>query len=179
MTKAAYARRVGVTQQAVGQAGRAPHGRLYPAMRGNRIDPDDPAAVEFERSHKGTAAPSKNHEPRERPPREPDDVATEDIEELKATKLREEIIEKRLKNREMDGSLVSRDFIEKFIFAALDELHRRLLTDASRTIARSVHAAAKAGEPLEESERLTGEIIGKNLKKAEDAVKRHFRSLDK
>ena len=171
-TKAEFARQAGVTSQAVGQAARPPHGSLYQALMSNgRIDDQHPSAVEFLRRHGVDAeftklAPSVTQVT--------DSSLPDDMEELKKLKLQEEIREKRLKNEETEGAVISRELVSFALMGALEELSRRLLVDAAGTISRRLYSMSRAGEPLEEAEKVTKDTITQNLNKAKHEIKRRL-----
>lgn len=93
----------------------------------------------------------------------------------KRAKVKEEIREKRLKNEETEGSVISRDFVRTHLFGLLEELSRRLLSDASRTIARRLYSAAQSGVSIEEAEQTVRSILEQNLQRARDQAKRRLK----
>jgi len=66
-------------------------------------------------------------------------------------------------NEEAESRLISRELVRKSIFAALDGLFRRLLTDFPKTMARRSYANAKADVAVEETERVIAELLGSML----------------
>ncbi|MDZ7922690.1 MAG: hypothetical protein U5M23_01235 [Marinagarivorans sp.] len=64
---------------------------------------------------------------------------------LTATKTIEEIEEKRLRNAERRGELVSRDLVKKGIIDVVNETHLKMLTDGSKSIANDLCAMVLAG----------------------------------
>lgn len=85
------------------------------------------------------------------------------------------IREKRLKNGETEGGLISRELVKTFVFGALDAANKRLLGDASKTIASKVFNAVQAKDSLEEVQRLVREEIAKHLKALKATAARHVR----
>lgn len=83
---------------------------------------------------------------------------------LKATKSIEDINEKRLKNAATRGELVSRSLIKVGILDNIESAHTKLLTDGKKTIARRVHAMAKAGRTVEECEKFIDDQVSSFLK---------------
>jgi hypothetical protein len=75
----------------------------------------------------------------------------------------EVIRERRLKNEEAEGKLISRDLVKTHVLGAVEAGNRRLLNDSPKTIARRIYAAAKAGEPVESAEQVVREIIESHL----------------
>ena len=66
---------------------------------------------------------------------------------LKATKEIEMINERRIKNAQAEGKLVSRELVKGAVLAPIDGVFVKLLTDAATTIASRAHAMVNAGEP--------------------------------
>lgn len=93
---------------------------------------------------------------------------------LKSLKLSEEIREKRLKNEDTDGSVISRDFVHTHIFGLLEELSRRMLTDFVRTITRRIYAAAQSGVSLEEAEAIVRDIVAQVLRRSREQAKKRL-----
>lgn len=71
--------------------------------------------------------------------------------------------------------MISRDFVRTHLFGLLEELSRRLLADASRTIARRLYSAAQAGVSIEEAEATVRSILEQNLQRVRDQAKRRLR----
>ena len=74
------------------------------------------------------------------------------IDWLKASKSIEDINEKRLKNAQTEGKLVSRDLIRIGVIEVIEAAHLKLLTDGAKTIARRVTAMNGSGRSLEDVE---------------------------
>jgi len=89
---------------------------------------------------------------------------------LESLKRIEDIREKRLKNEEAERTLIQYGPVKQLAFGYIDASQRRVLRDASRTIARRVYAMAKSGESVEEAERTVREILGSTLKPVKRAV---------
>jgi hypothetical protein len=83
---------------------------------------------------------------------------------LEAYAKREQARKSRLANEQTEGSLIEREFVETHVFAIIDALFRRLLTDAARTIASRLSTLVKAGAPIEKCEREAREQISKQLR---------------
>lgn len=94
---------------------------------------------------------------------------------LDALKKIEDIRKTRLDNDETEGGLISRELIKTHVFGAIDAANRRLLSDAPKTIARRVYAAAKSSASIEEAERTIREIIGSHLKPVKATAARVLR----
>lgn len=188
LTKGAFARKAGVTPQAIGVQC-AKGGLLVGALVGGKLDASHADAKAYLKRQK--AKRQTDEEPTDRPESPADkagwsddgspesvaslaDLRLSEIEErfggraeleewLKARKLVEEVREKRLKNDETDGTLIERELVTTHVFGALDESYRRLLSDAVRTITRQLYANAKSGVELERSEQDARKIISKIL----------------
>jgi hypothetical protein len=88
----------------------------------------------------------------------------------------EEIREKRLKNEETEAAVVRREPVKVLVFGAIDATHRRLLSDAPRTIVRRVFAMAKSGTPAEEAEGVVRELLGSILRPVKATAARVLRN---
>ena len=78
---------------------------------------------------------------------------------LKATQTIEAINEKRLKNAQTKGELVSRQLVKVGVIEPIDSAHIKLLTDGAKTIARRSTAMHDAGRELEEIEKFVADQI--------------------
>jgi hypothetical protein len=95
---------------------------------------------------------------------------------LASLKRIEDIREKRIRNEEAEGRLIPREPVKTHVFGAIDAVNRRLLGDASKTIARRVYAHAKSGQPLEDAERIVRDLIGETLDKVKTQAARVLRN---
>jgi hypothetical protein len=95
---------------------------------------------------------------------------------LDARKRAAEIRRLELGNARTEAQLIPRDFVTKHVLGHLEALHRKLLTDAARTIAGSVMSAVRAGDTVERVEQITRELIGLHLNQATSDVARAVRS---
>ena len=89
---------------------------------------------------------------------------------LEAHKKIEDVEEKRIKNEEMRGALISRDLVRRTIFSAWEDSNRRLLTDVPRTLVARMYGAALSDVPKEESEKVVKEIISGVLRQIKDVA---------
>ena len=94
---------------------------------------------------------------------------------LEALKKIEDIREKRLNNEEVQRALISRELVKTHVFGFLDAGNRRLLGDASKTIARRLYALARSDAPIEEGEKLVREIMGSQLHPQKERVAKLLR----
>ena len=83
---------------------------------------------------------------------------------LQALKQIEDTREKRLRNEETAGRLISRELVETHVFGAIDATNRRLLSDLPKTIARRLSSLAKGGSSTEDAEHIVRELISSQLK---------------
>lgn len=134
------------------------------------------------------------------PPREPDNVAEvpENIEAfadmtlrqvvarygsdaafvdwLRATKLIEDIHEKRLKNAATSGSLISRTVVENGLIDTINTTHKKLLTDGSKSIAARCRSAALLGESESDIEQTVLDQISSFLRPCKAKLGRLLRN---
>lgn len=94
---------------------------------------------------------------------------------LDALKEIELIREKRLKNAETEGRLISRELIKTHIFGAIEAANKRLLADSPRSIATQVMTLTRAGASFEEAERVVREAIAAQLKPVKTTAARNLR----
>lgn len=78
---------------------------------------------------------------------------------LSATQKIELINEKRLKNAETEGRLVSRELVRIAILERIDAVFVRMLTDGAKTIAATAHAMTKAGSDVIEVRQMVEERL--------------------
>jgi hypothetical protein len=69
-----------------------------------------------------------------------------------------------LKNEQTEGALVSRELVLTHVFATLDVLFRRFLTDVPKTGAAEIYAQALSGASIERGESKLKDINEKQLK---------------
>lgn len=83
---------------------------------------------------------------------------------LRATKEIEIINEKRLKNAQTKGELVSRELIKNGVIDPINSAHIKMLTDGSKTIARRSVAMHESGRKLDEIEKFVVDQISSFIK---------------
>jgi hypothetical protein len=93
---------------------------------------------------------------------------------LDALKNIELIREKRLKNGETEGGLISWELVQSHVFGLIDACFKRLLGDASKAIASKVSTTLRAGGSLEEAQRNVRDEISKHLKQMKAGAARHL-----
>lgn len=96
---------------------------------------------------------------------------------LKATKEIEMINEKRLKNAESEGTLVSRRLVKVGIIDPLESAHIKLLTDGVKTIARRSVALHDSGRDLSEIEDFVADQISSFLRPVKAKVARALKNV--
>ena len=96
---------------------------------------------------------------------------------LKAVKEIENINEKRLKNAETQGKLVSRELVKLGVIGPIDAAHIKLLTDGSKTIARRVTAMHDAGRPLGDVEKFIIDQITSFIRPVKSKIQRALKNI--
>ncbi len=96
---------------------------------------------------------------------------------LKATKEIEMINEKRLKNAESEGTLVSRRLVKVGILEPLDSAHIKLLTDGVKTIARRTVALHESGKDLADIEDFISDQVSSFLRPVKAKVARALKNV--
>ena len=94
---------------------------------------------------------------------------------LDARKKIADIHEKDLKNDETTGRLIERELVRTHVFSAIDAAWRRLLSDATKTITRTLYGAAKGGVSVEESEKTVRDILASHLRPVKATATRVLR----
>lgn len=85
------------------------------------------------------------------------------------------IREKRLKNGETEGGLISREIVQNFVFGAIESAFKRLLGDASKSIVSKVMNCVRTGGTSEEAQRIVRDEISKQLKTVKATSARNLR----
>lgn len=201
ITRSEFARRAGVSRNSVSKAAR---GKLKPAMKGDRLDPEHPAAVEYLERHTNGAERHKSPQPASNGEEAPQqttlvpavihdesnlgayaDMTIREVvrrfgterafkDWLEAHKKIEDVEEKRIKNMELRGELVRRDFVVHTVFSAWEDSNRRLLSDVPRTVTARLYAAALSGIAKEESEEVVKDLISEALVAVKEAATRNL-----
>jgi hypothetical protein len=97
---------------------------------------------------------------------------------LKATKVIEDIAEKRLKNAATKGELVSRDLVRVGILDPVQTAHTKLLTDGVKTIATRVVAMHGAKRPQGEIEKFVADQITSFIKPMKARISRTMKRIE-
>jgi len=96
---------------------------------------------------------------------------------LSAVKRIEDINEKRLKNANTEGDLVSRKLVERGIIDPIEAMHRKLLTDGAKTIAQRSKTLFEAGSELLEIEEFTRKHISTFIKTVKGKVRKSIKNV--
>lgn len=97
---------------------------------------------------------------------------------LKALKAIEDIREKRIKNAEREGELVSRDLVRTHVIGAFERAHINLLTDGSQTIATRLAAMVRGGSDEADCQKFVSDTISRNIRSVKATVGRALRDAD-
>ena len=89
-----------------------------------------------------------------------------------ANKVLSDTREKDLKVAKMEGSLIPRELVQTHIFGAIEAANLRLLSDTPKTLVRRLYALAKAGESVEDGEKLARDLISDQLRSLKATAKR-------
>ena len=74
------------------------------------------------------------------------------------------IMQRELEMSESRGELIKREKVRTHVYGLVDAALRRLLSDAAKTVAQRLFVSCRAGEPLEEGERIAKEIIASHIR---------------
>lgn len=102
------------------------------------------------------------------------DVAFVDF--LKALKEIENVAEKRLKNAQSRGELISRQLVKSGMIDTLDGAFTRMLTDGAKTMATRTHALVKTGAEVQEIEDLIAKQLSTFIKPTKSKITRVLRN---
>jgi hypothetical protein len=91
---------------------------------------------------------------------------------LKATKAIEDIHEKRLKNAEKAGELISRDIVADGLVSTIDGAFTRMLTDGAKTIAVRAHSLVTTGADVGDIEALVSKQLTTFIRPTKSKLKR-------
>ena len=91
---------------------------------------------------------------------------------LSATQKIEAINEKRLKNAQTKGTLISRDLVKVGVIDTFNSAHLRLLKDGAKSIAAGVISKNSSGAELSEVEAYVSDILGSFIKPIKNKIAR-------
>jgi hypothetical protein len=72
-------------------------------------------------------------------------------------------IGKALDNAQARGQVISREFVRSHLIGLIDGMTSRLLADTPKTLCRQLYALARSGAPVEEAEKMTRQLLGKQI----------------
>lgn len=99
------------------------------------------------------------------------------LEFLKSVKEIELIEERRLKNAQTKGDLISRHLVKVGILEHFEEAHIKMLSDGARTMAQEAKTMAETGESVEDIERFIADQITSFIKPAKVKIARALRGF--
>ncbi len=91
---------------------------------------------------------------------------------LKATKEIETVIEKRLKNAQTKGTLISRRLVERGVIDIINSAHLRMLKDGAKSITAGVVSKTASGAELKEIENYVSDVLGSFIKPVKNKMVR-------
>lgn len=95
---------------------------------------------------------------------------------LKALKTIEDIQEKRIKNAERLGELISREFVANHVLGLINGLASRILNESAESIARKVPDIVKAGGTHNDVRPLVLDILSSEIKSAKHKVEKRIKN---
>lgn len=96
---------------------------------------------------------------------------------LKALKEIEAINEKRIKNAQSQGQLISRKLVEVGVIDPFNSAHVRLMTDGAKAITAAVVSKAAAGISEQEIEAYVADLVGSFIRPVKNKVERNLASV--
>lgn len=96
---------------------------------------------------------------------------------LKSLKEIEAVNEKRIKNAQSRGRLISRALVETGVIDAFNSAHLRLLTDGAKAISAAVIAKHEAGISEQEIEVYVTDVVGSFIRPVKAKVERNLASV--
>lgn len=70
---------------------------------------------------------------------------------------------RKLANAQTRGLVISREFVRAQVIGLIDGMTSRLLADVPKTLCRQLYALARSGAPVEEAEKTTRALLGKQI----------------
>ena len=95
---------------------------------------------------------------------------------LNATQKIEAINEKRLKNAETEGKLISRELVKNAIIDQIDSVFVQMLTDGAKTMSGRAHAIARAGGEVDEVKKMVEDHMSSLIRPAKTRMARALRN---
>ena len=197
VTRTVLAELAGVSRASVTQALKR---ALKDGVVGDRVDANNPVIVAWLVKHGAQPpeplpdVPSTNHAAREPDGNPVGQEITEELQDLTIRRIIElhgsvrsfrdwldamnrieNMRKTRLDNDESEGRLIDRELVKAAVFGAIESAHRRLLQDTPKTAVARIYAAAKAGQPPEDAEKILRELITAQLKPLKSKAARSLR----
>lgn len=94
---------------------------------------------------------------------------------LEAHEKRERARKNRLDNEQTEGNLIERERVRTHVLGFIEASHKRILSDAAKTVAKRAMGLVKAGASVEELEKFVRDTLGSILRPARDAATRNLR----
>jgi len=98
---------------------------------------------------------------------------------LKALKEIEAVNEKRIKNAQSMGKLVSRRLVETGVVDPFNSAHVRLMTDGAKAITSAVLSKHQAGVTSQEIESYVADVVGSFIRPVKSKIERNLASVTK
>lgn len=99
-------------------------------------------------------------------------TSTRFLDWLNATQKIEQVNEKRLKNAQTRGTLISRDLVKKGVIDQFNSAHLRLLKDGAKTIAAGVISKHASGATQSEIEEYITDMLGSFIRPVKSKIER-------
>lgn len=96
---------------------------------------------------------------------------------LSATKIIEDIHDKRLRNAEKAGELISREAVKSGLIDTINTTFIRMLSDGSKTIAVRAKASLETGETIQDIELMVADQLGSFIRPAKAKMARILRNV--
>jgi hypothetical protein len=98
------------------------------------------------------------------------------IDWLKALRAIEDVHEKRIKNAQLCGRLISRRLVATGVVDVFNSANIRMMTDGAKAVAAAAVAKHEAGESLEEIESHVADLIGSFIRPIKSKIERNLAS---
>ena len=166
---------------------------LKDAIKGRVIDADHPLAIAYVKKHDGGPTLKMEKSDLIQIPQDMETFLDMSLREicskfgtevqfsdwLTATSKIESIAEKRLKNANIKGTLISRHLVQVGVVDVFNAAHLRLLKDGAKTIAAGVISKHSTGAQPSEIENFVSQILGSFIKPVKSKVARALKDKKK
>lgn len=179
VSAAQLAENKGVTRQAVFSSSKT--GTLQYAKKvGTKYNLEDPEVIAYLKDERDTRDPQKPIVKRDNvisPPQISNNLQDCDIGYIKKLKMIEDYREKDLKNKEREGALVSKEYVE-YIFKETDGTLKSLLTEASQKLSIMIPSLTKAGKKQAEIRIAVEDIMSAHIKLLKNNLIKRLKALN-